>query len=280
MDTTNPAPLTALVRAMVRPESWTAQAREAVALGVTAAHWPFGFVDRGLSEFRSRAFADRSPKATPVLLIHGYGANKSNWFFVERALRQAGYERLHGLNYNPLRMDIPAIAEAATQRARALMEHFGVERIHLVGHSTGGLVARYAVQVNCLENVGVCATVASPHQGTPMARLGAGTTARQLRPGSDVVRLLRSSARPLSTKFVAFYSNVDVLSPGHRSRIIEPALEATNVLIKDHGHLSLLLSRPLGTALAAHLAAADAAAGAAVEAAPGADGAVPTRRTA
>jgi pimeloyl-ACP methyl ester carboxylesterase len=222
---------------------------------VTAALWPFGAVDRGLNELRSRVAADRSPIATPVLLLHGYGANKSNWFFVDRELRAAGFERVHALNYNPLRSSIPTIAAATAQRARQLMDHFGVDRVHLVGHSTGGIVARYAVQLGGLEEVGVCVTIASPHGGAPAARLWVGETAKQLRPGSVVLRRLHASSRRLDTRFVAFYSNVDVLSPGHRSMIREPALRAANILIKDEGHLSMMLSRRLAMTLAAQLAA-------------------------
>jgi len=246
-----------VLRAAARPESYVAQVREATSLAVTAAIWPFGWIDRGLAELRSRVAADRSPVATPVLMIHGYGANKSNWFFIERELRAAGFERLHGVNYNPLTTTIPDIATNVVDRARALMAHFDVDRVHLIGHSTGGLVARWAVQLGGLEECGACVTIASPHQGTPMARFGVGTTARQLRPGSDVVQRLRASSRRLPTKFVAFYSNVDVLSPGNRSTITEPVLKAANVLVKDEGHLSLMLSRRVAMAVAAQLAAAE-----------------------
>jgi pimeloyl-ACP methyl ester carboxylesterase len=255
------SPARALLTAARRPETYTAQAREATSLAVTAAMWPFGWLDRGLAELRTRAGAESSPVATPVLMIHGYGANKSNWFFIERELRSAGFERLHGINYNPLTTTIPDIAEAVTQRARHLMDHFGVDRVHLIGHSTGGVVARYAVQLCGLEEVGVCITVAAPHQGTPLARLGPGAVARGLRPGSEVVRRLHASSRRMSTQFVAFYSNVDALSPGNRSTITEPALRATNVLVKDEGHLSLMLSRRLAMAVAAQLGAAEGLAG-------------------
>jgi pimeloyl-ACP methyl ester carboxylesterase len=245
------------VRAARRPQSYLAQGREAASLAVTATMWPFGWIDRGLTEVRSRAAADTSRVTTPVLLIHGFGANKSNWFFVDRELRSAGFERIHALNYNALSAGIPDIAARATQRARELMEHFGTDRIHIVGHSLGGIVGRYAVQLGGLEGVDTCITVGSPHRGTPMARFGLGATARQLQPGSDVLRRLSASSRRLPTRFVAFYSNVDVLSPGWCSRIDEPVLRATNVLVKDEGHLSMMLSRRLATAVASQLAAAE-----------------------
>ena len=39
--------------------------------------------------------------------------------------------------------------------------------------------------------------------------------------------------------------------------LIEPALRATNVLIRDEGHLSILLSRRFATSLVHELAAAE-----------------------
>lgn len=247
----------ALLRAAGRPQTYRAQVREAASLAITATLWPFGSIDRGITELRSRVGESSSPVATPVLLIHGYGANKSNWFFIDRELRAAGFERIHALNYNPFTTNVPELAERAAQRARDLMDHFGTDRIHLVGHSLGGIVARYAVQLGGLEGVDTCITIASPHRGTPIARLGRGRVAEELRPGSELMRRLHASSRRMPTRFVAFYSNLDVLSPGHRSRMTEAALHATNVLVKDEGHLSIMLSRRVSAAVAAQLATAE-----------------------
>jgi pimeloyl-ACP methyl ester carboxylesterase len=192
-----------------------------------------------------------------VLLIHGYGANKSNWFFLDHQLRHAGFQRLHALNYNPLRETIPEIAGRCTLRARELMEHFGTDSIHLLGHSCGGIVARYAIQLGGLEGVDTCVTIASPNQGSPLARLAPTATARALAPDSGLLRRLHASARHLPTRFVAYYSNVDLLVPGRRAMILEPALAATNVLVKDEGHLSIMLSRRMAASVAAQLAAAE-----------------------
>lgn len=254
-------PAEAVLRAATRPQTYRAQLREAAALAITATLWPFGSIDRGMTELRSRAGESSSPISTPVLLIHGYGANKSNWFFIDRDLRAAGFQRIHALNYRPFSTSVPELAEHAAQRARDLMHHFGTDRIHLVGHSLGGIVARYALQVGGLEGVDTCITIASPHRGTPMAHFGRGRVAEQLRPGSETMRLLHESARPMPTRFVAFYSNLDLLSPGSRSRITEAVLHATNVLVKDEGHLSVMLSRRVSAAVAAQLATAEGVAG-------------------
>lgn len=253
-------PIGTVARAALRPETYPGHAREAVSLAVTAAVWPFGVVDQGIAELRRLVGVDDPALGTPVLLVHGFAANKSNWVFLRRDLRDAGFGRVDALNYNPLIDDLPALAEACARRARRLCEATGSERVHLVGHSLGGLVARYAVQLCGLDDLAAsCITVASPHQGVGHVpvRWAPSRTMRQLAAGSPVLRRLSASSRPLRTRFVAYYSNLDLLVPGHRARIVEPALQATNVLVKDEGHLSILLSRRLSTSLVRELHAAD-----------------------
>jgi triacylglycerol lipase len=246
-----------VLRAATRPETIPGQAREVASLAITAALWPFGWVDRGLHELRRSLEEDPDGIRTPVLLVHGYGANKSNWFFVERSLRDAGFGVIHALNYNPLRADVPRLAEACVQRAHDLMAHAATDRVHLVGHSLGGVVARYAVQVAGLEQAATCVTVVAPNRGAPLARFALRGTGAQLAPGSAVLRRLSTSARPMRTRFVAYYSNLDMLVPGRRAMIAEVELEPRNLLIKDEGHVSILLSRRLANSIAEELLASE-----------------------
>lgn len=251
-------PLVNVTRAAVRPETYPGHAREVVSLAITAAVWPFGVVDHGLAELRRHIGKEAPSGRAPVLLIHGFAANKSNWTFLRRDLRAAGFDRVDALNYNPFTTDVPAVADAAVRRARDLMEATGSDRVHLVGHSLGGIVARAAVQLGGLTEAASCVTVASPHQGVAVARLARWPlAAAQLGPDSDVLQRLRASSRRLDTRFVAYYSNLDLLVPGHRAMLLEPSLRATNVLVRDEGHLSILLSRRFADSLVRELVAAD-----------------------
>lgn len=258
-------PVAAVAHAARRPATYAGHLKELTSTVVTAGVYPFGFRDPG---FEAEPHFDDSPVATPVLLVHGYGANKSNWLFVKRYLLQAGFGRVHALNYNPLTADIPALAARCATRAEEVRAHFGTERIHVIGHSLGGIIARYAVQVHGLEGVDVCVTVASPHGGVRMARHGSPiatlspfASGVQLRPDSSVMTLLRHSAQPGPTRFVAYYSNLDLIVPARRAMILEPELEATNILVKDTGHLSIMLSRRLSSSIVDQLGAAEGLAG-------------------
>ncbi len=260
------APVGAVLHAVRRPTTYLGHAREAASTVITASVWPMGFGDAALPD----AGIEPLPASvdTPVLLVHGYGANKSNWLFLRRYLAQAGFTRVHALNYNPWSADIPGLAERCAERAQELRERLGVDRVHLIGHSLGGVIARYAVQVLGTEGVDVCITIASPHGGVRLARYGSPfatvsplASGLQLRPDSTVMTLLRHSARPLPTRFVAYYSNLDLVVPARRAMIVEAPLAATNILVKDHGHLSIMLSRRLAQSVVDQLGAAEGLAG-------------------
>jgi pyruvate dehydrogenase E2 component (dihydrolipoyllysine-residue acetyltransferase) len=80
---------------------------------------------------------------TPLLLLHGFGADLNSWMFVQPALaegRRAIALDLPGHGGSSKEVgagDAAALAEAAESALDAL----GVESVHLVGHSLGGAVA-------------------------------------------------------------------------------------------------------------------------------------------
>lgn len=253
------APVADVVHAARRPATYAGHGRELVSAALTVGMWPLGLRDGGppIPDDRRSSVVE-----APVLLVHGFGANKSNWLLVRRRLEQAGFGNVNALNYNPLTADIPELARRCAERADDLRERFGAQRVHMIGHSLGGIIARYAVQVLQPEGVSSCITVASPHggvrlarYGTPLARISPLATGMQLRPDSPVMKLLRSSAHATATRFVAYYSNLDMVVPARRAMIQEPELDATNILVKDHGHLSIMLSRRLATSVVDQLAA-------------------------
>jgi hypothetical protein len=242
-----------LVRAARRPSFATGLAREAVGTVVTAGLWPLGLADRVTHDVRRRVGQDGGTHPTPVLLLHGYGANSSHWLFASQALEAAGFGAVHAFSYRPVRHDIPAASALCVERARELMAEYRTDRIHLVGHSAGGIVIRHAVQLGGLTEASTVVTVAAPHRGAPLARWGIGGTAREIRPGSPLLATLAAALAPSGTRFVSYYSNMDVVVPGHSARLIEPHLAAVNHLVKDVGHLSILLARVFHNSLVEEL---------------------------
>ena len=154
-------------RALVRPETYVGWAREAI--GTAGVRGPLP-IRRARSRIRrSPRHADRL-HATPVILVHGYGHNRSGWFVIERYLRAGGFTNIATLNYNPLVLDVPRLADRLGQRIEAIRHHTGAERVHVVGHSLGGIILRWYVQeAGGDETVDTAVTIASPHRGTPLA---------------------------------------------------------------------------------------------------------------
>lgn len=179
----------------------------------------------------------------PVILVHGYGHNASAWVMLRAALKRAGFTSIHTMNYNPLTHDVPAIAKKLSDRVEMVRELTGADKVHLVGHSLGGIVCRWYVQeMGGDQTVNTAITLSSPHAGTIAAFAGPGRTARELRPDSWVMRRLNYDAVPSDVRWVAFYGDTDALIQPMRSGMINtPPLAARNVLVPGMGHMAMLL---------------------------------------
>jgi len=91
------------------------------------------------------------PERDPALLIPGFTGSKEDFIAVLHTLAQAGRRRVVAVDmrgqYETPGPDDPAAytCPALAADIAALLETLGPERVHLVGHSFGGLVAREAV---------------------------------------------------------------------------------------------------------------------------------------
>lgn len=207
------------------------------------------------------ATGDRGREAfqAPVVLVPGYGGNRTNWEALERALWRAGFANLHATAYNPLTTDVPGIAASLAQTCRDAMASAGTSRVHLIGHSLGGVVVRYAVtRLGLSANAATAVTIAAPHRGTAVARLGRGPAAAGLRPGSPLLAELSDPPKD-RVRWLAYYSNLDVVAPPRSARLELPALAARNILVPDEGHLSILRSARLVSSIAVELAGVELA---------------------
>jgi triacylglycerol lipase len=252
--------LDVLVKAASRPETFRGALRELTSTVACVARYPLGLVDAAIRTGRPSGAAERD---TPVLLVHGYGHNRSGWMAIERGLRRGGFTSVHTWNYNPLRHDVPTLAARLGERIELIRAVTGSERVHVVGHSLGGVLLRWYVQeLGGDAAVGTAVTIASPHEGTELARLTPGGTIGQLAPASAVMRRLRDGARPSSVRWIAYYSNLDQLvHPASSAMIKTPDLHATNIFVKDRGHLSILLARTVTASIVEQLLAAEGATG-------------------
>jgi pyruvate dehydrogenase E2 component (dihydrolipoamide acetyltransferase) len=80
---------------------------------------------------------------TPVLLLHGFGADLNSWMFTQSALADAARTIALDLpGHGGSAKDVGAgDADALTGAVAAALAALGITRAHLVGHSLGGAVA-------------------------------------------------------------------------------------------------------------------------------------------
>lgn len=190
---------------------------------------------------RSLLVSDVRAAGTPILLAHGIIDNHTIFALMRRQLLRRGFRSIHTFSYSPLTLDVRRTAERMGEEIEAICEASGSDRIHVIGHSLGGLIARYYVQrLGGDERVHTCVTLGTPHQGTMAARLLPWPLVKQVRPDSDLMAELAEPAPECRTRFVAFYSDVDqLIVPQRRARIRHADLVASNVRIRGVGHLSL-----------------------------------------
>jgi triacylglycerol lipase len=212
---------------------------------------------------RGLIMADIAASGTPIVLVHGIGDNRSAFAVLRRTLRRRGYGRITTVNYSPLTSDVRSAAEHLSRHVERVCSQTGYEQVFVVGHSLGGIIARYYVQrLGGDHRVNTVITLGSPHAGTHTARLLPLKVTRQLRPGSDLMAELALPSDCV-TRFVAIYSDRDeVVVPSSSASLEHPDLSVTRIKVHGIGHLSLLVDSGVVHAVADALTERIAAEGA------------------
>jgi pimeloyl-ACP methyl ester carboxylesterase len=246
------------VRTVVNPTGLRGAGTEIAWVAAHLALYPLGITkERGrrtgreeLSRFslgdlppvqRGLLIGDVVAAGTPIILVHGLVDNRSIFTFLRRALRRRGFGRIITLNYSPFTQDVRSVAARLAALIEQTCEETGYERVHVVGHSLGGVVARYYVQRMAGDaRVHTLCTLGSPHGGTYAAKLFPQGVVGQIRPGSDLMQELAAPAPGCTTRFVAFWSDLDqLIVPQRHAAIDHPDLTVRNVQLRGVGHMSL-----------------------------------------
>ncbi|MFE9169931.1 esterase/lipase family protein [Streptomyces kebangsaanensis] len=188
----------------------------------------------------------------PVVLLHGFIDNRSVFVLLRRNLAQHGRQRVESLNYSPLTCDIRTAAELLGRHIEEICERTGSRQVDVVGHSLGGLIARYYVQrLGGDLRVRTLVTLGTPHSGTRVAPLAnAHPIVRQMRPGSELIEELSRPAPDCRTQFVSFWSDLDhLMDPLESACIDHPDLRVENVQVSGIGHLALPVHPAVATGI-------------------------------
>ncbi|MFC5215428.1 lipase family alpha/beta hydrolase [Streptomyces coerulescens] len=188
----------------------------------------------------------------PVVLLHGFIDNRSVFVLLRRNLAQHGRHQVESLNYSPLTCDIRTAAELLGRHIEGICERTGSRQVDVVGHSLGGLIARYYVQrLGGDHRVRTLVTLGTPHSGTSVVPLAnAHPIVRQMRPGSPILEELARPAPGCRTHFVSFWSDLDhLMDPLETACIAHPDLMAQNVRVSGVGHLALPVHPAVATGI-------------------------------
>lgn len=173
---------------------------EAQALAATALAMP-------LRPLVARSSFDASaPYPVPVIFVHGFLGDPSNFVVLHRFLHRQGIRNFASFAYGP-RIDYQRLVPQLHDTIAGVLRTTGASRVDVIGHSLGGLVAR------CLAQ--------SEH-------------------GNEVRRLVTLGApyfvQPYPTQELAVFGAFDALVPPPSDRTPHPR----TITVPSCGHLGLL----------------------------------------
>src|SRR6478735_4395653 len=241
-------------KALATPTGLAGATVEALWLGTHLAIYPLGLMGTHAKDVsqgyriehlgpvqRGLVISDIEAAGTPILLVHGMADNRSVFTLLRLGLRRRGFGHMTTMNYSILTGDVRVAAAQLAEEIEAIVAETGYERIHVVGHSMGGLIARYYVtRLGGDERVHTLVTLGTPHQGTYTAYGWHNQLTRQLRPGSGLMRELDQPVPDCRTRFVVYWSDLDqMVFPQRNAALNHPDLQAHNIDLHGVGHMSL-----------------------------------------
>ncbi len=194
---------------------------------------------------RGLVIGDVEASGTPILLVHGMVDNRSIFTVLRRSLRRRGFRRVLSINYSPLTTDVRLAATNLATRVERLCEETGFERIHVIGHSMGGLIARYYVQrLGGDERVHTLVTLGHAARRNPAGPPGAAPAGPPAAPAQRAGRRAARAGARLPDPVPRRWSDLDqMIVPKRAARVDHPDLDARNVMIRGVGHMSLPIHR-------------------------------------
>lgn len=172
----------------------------------------------------------------PVLLLHGYACNSGYWTQLSARLREAGISHL-APDLEPLGADIDQYVAQVEAGIGQLCAAAGAQRVVIVAHSMGGLVARAYLRRHGDARVARVITLGTPHHGTALASWGLGRNAAQMRRGSAWLRVLDAAdANSQRGLILSIYSHHDNIVAPQDSSLLDGA---RHLAVGAIGHVAL-----------------------------------------
>lgn len=179
-----------------------------------------------------------------VLLPGAFGQELVYWNVWEYFLEKDGFH-VHPATFPRFTLsDLALSAKHVAEKVEEVLAVEDTDRVALVGHSMGGLIARHYVKfLGGRDHVSRIACLGTPHYGTwfgATALIARGT--RQVLPGSEFLNALNDPTRPHGVPILNIWSPYDGVVIPAKSSLLELA-EVENRALPFAGHWGMLVSR-------------------------------------
>ncbi|NIQ97443.1 MAG: alpha/beta fold hydrolase [Desulfuromonadales bacterium] len=219
-----------------------AMALETLLLGITVILHPLGWLPAKVKK--------PDKPQTPILLLHGLFHNRSCWSWLRLYLRLKRHTAVYSMNLAPWR-DIESLTEEVAKKVDEIRHNLGEEKVALVGHSMGGLIARNYLQIRGgAGKVSHLVMLGTPNDGSKLAPFALTPLGKLLVPGSEFLQRLATAALPADTLVTSIYSRLDNMVIPFASCRIEGG---NNIEFKSMGHASQLYHPRVAAAVLAAL---------------------------
>ena len=153
-------------------------ATEIAALGTVALSLP-------LSPIVRRHRHDATSARPPVVLVHGLFGDATNFLVLRAYLGARGVGTFASFTYG-WRLDYPRLAAGLGDMVDAVRTATGAPEVDVVGHSLGGLVARWLVEVRPDTPVRTLVTLGAPYFASPVPAREAAVLSQSMLPDESV----------------------------------------------------------------------------------------------
>lgn len=205
---------------------------EAGSIFLVLCAYPFGYLPK-------KPLTLQIAKKRPVLLLHGLFHNRAVWFLMKQRLEQCGF--------TVVAVNLPAfeMVETLTRKIADTVEEtlvtYDAEQVDIVGHSMGGLLARYYIEfMGGDKRVNHCVMLGTPNAGSKLAPFTLSPMGRDLMPGSALLTELNAAPINANVRYFSIFSHHDnLVIPAESAEL--PGAET--IAVEWLGHNSLLFHR-------------------------------------
>lgn len=203
---------------------------EFISICLTLLMYPFG-----ITNSPDTPGGDRT--GIPVIFLHGLFHNRAVWLWYKFRLRRHGLTDLYTINLH-IWKDVETLTERVAMLIDELRHQRGIEKVHLVGHSMGGVIARNYLQIRGgAEKVDRCILLGTPNSGSKMVSFVVTSLGKNLIPSSPFLNNLNAQPFPNKVHLTNIYSRHDNLVLPFESCLLK---DQHNVELTGIGHNALL----------------------------------------